>query len=175
VISVDGKGCFSVKDEISEMMINGNASPENRSTSTTITKSATGELLKIEGEHVDESVYRAEDLEVLVLPGKPVAPGSNWSFEIKENKETGAVAAKAAYTFVKEEKVEGLKTLKIKYHVKEAGAGGASTDGTIWVSKSDMLMVKQVTKWTNVPSAGAGAISGDLSSTLILPNKLNKS
>jgi hypothetical protein len=107
------------------------------------------------------------NLELFVLPEKEVNPNDSWTYEIKEDKKTNAVAAKATYTFVGDDKVGSTEAVKVKYVIKEAGDSGASTEGFVWVRKADGVMVKQTSKWVNVPVPGAGPISGEVTVTLI--------
>ncbi len=168
VVKVEANGDYSTKEDLSEMKLNGNDAPDGAGPAgSTTTLSAKGELIKIEGERVDESAYRNANLSLFVFTDKALNAGDSWSYDVKENKTTGAVAAKADYTFVGEDKVGAIEAYKIKYVNKETATGGASSEGFIWLRKSDNAMVKLTAKWTNVPIAGVGPISGDVTVTLV--------
>jgi hypothetical protein len=168
IVKVDAAGTFTVKEDLADMKVNGQEPPEGAGPSgSTMTFTNKGELVKLEGDHVDDSAYRTSNLELFVLPDKPVNPNDTWSYEFKENKTTGAVAGKATYTFIGDDKVGTVDVVKVKYLVKETGDSGASSEGFIWIRKADGAMVKLTSKWVNVPIAGAGPISGDVTVTLI--------
>jgi len=166
VIKIDASGNVTVKEDVSDAKLNGADAPEGSGPgATTVTSTAKGEVVKIEGDRVDENAYRMANLELFIAPDKPVNAGDTWSYDIKENKTTGAVNAKANYTFVGDEKIGDIDAVKVKIAVKESGDSGASTEGFIWLRKSDCVMVKMTSKWNNVP-IGPGGISGDVTVTL---------
>lgn len=168
VIKVEANGNVTIKEEVSDMKINGSDAPDGAGPGgTTATMSAKGELLKLDGDRVDESAFRMANLGLFILPDKAVNANDTWTYDIKEDKKTGAVAAKATYTFVGDDKVGTIDAVKVKYLIKEVGDSGASTEGAIWLRKSDNAMVKLTSKWVNVPITGAGPISGDVTETLI--------
>jgi len=167
-VKADPSGTYSIKEEMSEMKFNGQEAPEGQGPGdTTVSFSPMGEIVKIEGDRVDENLYRFSNLALFIQPDKPVNAGDTWNYEVKENKTTGVVPAKATYTFVGEEKVGSTDALKVKYLIKETGDGGASSDGTLWLNKSDFTLIKLSAKWVNAPITGAGTISGDISVVLI--------
>jgi len=107
-------------------------------------------------------------LDVFVIPDNAVKVGDSWTYEIKEDKKTGAAAAKASYSLVGEDKVGAIDSFKIKFSVKESGADAASSEGTMWLSKADSMLVKFSTKWVNAPVPGAPVpISGEMTVALI--------
>ncbi len=168
IIKVEDSGAFQVKEEVSEMKINGTAAPaDSAPPATTTTYSPRGVVIKIDGDHTDDSLMRAANLSVFVMPEKPVQAGDKWEYEFKEDKATGAVAAKATYSLLGDEKIGSIPSWRVKFTIKEADAAGGSTEGTVWLSKEDGSTVKLNAKWINVPMSGAGSISGELSQILI--------
>jgi len=168
IVKVEDSGVFQQKEEVSEMKINGNEAPAGSAPgATTTTFSTRGAVLKVDGDHVDDSLVRAANLGVFVMPEKPVQVGDKWEFDIKEDKATGAVAGTAKYSVLAEEKVGSIATVKVKFTIKELDTAGGSTDGTVWLSKTDGGVVKMTAKWVNVPMSGAGTISGELTEILI--------
>lgn len=123
-----------------------------------------GLVKTIEGNDAKPESYRMSNLELIYDPGKPLAVGDTWTYEIKANKETGAVAAKAEYKLLAEEKLGTHETLKIQAKVKETeGATPGQIDSTVWLDKADGSMVKSDMKWTNVPLPGSqGPITGTM-------------
>lgn len=167
-LKVDPAGTFSIKQETSDAKVNDMDIPGGGGGGpTTITLNMKGEIVKLEGDEVDESAYRMANLELFIVPEKVVNPNDTWTYDIKEDKKTGVMAAKATYTFIGDDKVGETEAVKVKYTIKEAGDSGASTEGMIWIRKSDCEMVKQTAKWTNVPIPKAGPMSGDITVTLI--------
>jgi hypothetical protein len=121
---------------------------------------ANGEVSKLLGDAAttNANAYRMANLGLTYFPDKAVNVGDTWSFDIKSNKETGAVAGKAEFKLVGEEKVANHDTYKIKTIVKETeGDTPASSDGNVWVDKVDGSMVKTEVKWVNAPFPGAPA------------------
>ncbi len=167
VVRVDANGGFAVKEELSDVKVNDMPPPDGVGRSdTTTTFSANGEILKIEGDRVDENSYRFGNLLTFYFPDKSLHDGDTWSFDIKANKDTGAVAAKADYTLVGLDKVGQTDAYKVKFSVKESNGVGASSDGTVWFSKSDLTMLKLTGNLTNAPVPGA-TISGELTVMLV--------
>jgi len=168
ILKVEPSGSYTVKEEVSETKMNGAVLPNNQSPQgNTTTYSAKGEITKIEGDGVDEGVYRFANIALVILPDKTVSPGDSWSFDIKEDKTKGVMAATAKYTLVGEDKVGAINALKVKFGVKEAAAGGGSSDGAVWINKVDGSLVKLTAKLINVPVQGGPTISGDMAVTLI--------
>jgi hypothetical protein len=117
-----------------------------------------GEVTKIDGDasSANANAYRMATLSMLIDPGKEQQVGDSWTFDVKANKDTGAVDAKAEYKLIGEEKVGKFDTLKIKVTIKElTGDTPASSDGFVWIDKTDGSEVKTEAKWTNAPVPGA--------------------
>ncbi len=169
VTKVEDSGNYAMEETQSAVKLNGQEAPEGAgSGSSTTTYNAKGEVLEIKGDKVEENTYRFANLAIFIVPDKELKAGDSWNYEIKADKKTGAVAAKATWTLVGEDKVGTTDCLKIKYSVKETGADGASSEGTLWITKADSSMVKLTAKWVNAPVPGAPTtISGDITLTLI--------
>ena len=121
---------------------------------------ADGSLKEIKGDEqtAGAASYRMTNLGVIIDSGKPLAVGDTWTVEIKADSKTGAVAAKAEYKVLAEEKVGDLDTIKVKATIKESeGAEPASSEGTYWVVKTDGTLAKAEVKWLNAPFPGAPA------------------
>src|SRR5262249_19692163 len=87
VVKVEASGNYSIKEETTDLKMNGMDVPEGSGPgSSTSTIGARGELVKMEGEHVDESAYRAANLEMFYVPDKPVSEGDSWTCDIKADK-----------------------------------------------------------------------------------------
>jgi hypothetical protein len=125
-----------------------------------ITYNSDGSLREIKGppETSGKEAYRMTNLEVLIDAGKPLNVGDSWSVDIKADDKTGAVAAKADYKIVAEEKIGDIDCVKVKATVKETGGvDPASSDLTYWISKADGSQVKVEGKLMNAPFPGAPA------------------
>jgi len=169
VVKAETGGNYSIEESQSDVKLNGQEAPEGAGTgSSTTTYTAKGEVVEIKGDRVEANTYRFANLALFIAPDKDLKPGDSWSYDIKENKTTGAVEAKATYTLVGEDKVGSTDALKVKYTIKEAGTDAASSDATVWLSKTDFTMLKLNAKWVNAPVPGAPTtISGDITLTLI--------
>jgi hypothetical protein len=169
IVKVGDDGGYVEESVSSDVTINGQEPPGGGAAVTTTTKySPKGEILEVKGENIDATAYRFANLSLFITPDTEVKAGDSWTYDIKEDNKTGAVAAKATFTLVGEDKVGGVDTLKIKFSIKETGTDGASSEGTAWLDKSDLSMVKVSAKWTNAPVPGAPVtISGDITITVI--------
>lgn len=169
IVSVDPSGKFSEEESTSEFKINGQDPPAGAGGgNTTTTYSAKGEVIEIKGDNVDANVYRFSNLSLFILPDKAVSAGDVWTYDVKPDPKLSGVAAKATYTFVGEDKVGSTDTLKVKYSIKETSSDGASSEGTVWIRKSDFTMVKLSGKLTNAPAPGAPvSLTGDITLMLI--------
>lgn len=159
ITKVEPNGNFHVEQKQSETKIMLGTEPlpggEEGQAHTTVIK-PNGEIAEILGKEVDGVAYRMENLNLFTDPGKPVAINDTWSKELKGDAKTGAVAVRADYKIVAEEKVGEYDTLKIRVTVKETeGAMPATSDNTIWLNRADWTLVKGEYKWTNAPVPGA--------------------
>lgn len=169
IVKVADDGGYTEESVSSDVTINGQEGPGGGGPMTTTTKfGPKGEILEIKADNVDATAYRFANLALFITPEKEVKAGDTWTYDIKEDNKTGTVASKATFTLVGEDKVGSTDTVKVKFTIKESGADGASSEGTAWLDKSDMSMVKVSAKWANAPVPGAPVtISGDITITLI--------
>jgi len=170
IVKVADDGGYVEESVSSDVTINGQEPPGGGAAAvTTTTKfSAKGEILEVKGENIDATAYRFANLSIFITPENEVKAGDSWTYEIKEDNKTGAVAAKATFTLVGEDKVGSVDAYKVKFSIKENGTDGAASEGTAWLDKSDLSLLKVTAKWTNAPVPGAPVtISGDITITLI--------
>jgi len=171
VTKVEADGSYAEESTTSDVKMNGQEPPEGAAgggQKTTTKFSAKGEVVEIKNEQVSAEAYRFANLAIFISPETDIKVGDSWSYEVKEDKKTGAAAAKATYTLTGEDKVGTVDALKLKFVIKETAADGASSEGTIWVSKADYTLLKTVAKWTNAPIPGAPVtINGEMTVTLI--------
>lgn len=116
-----------------------------------------GIISKINGDakQATSNAYRMANLSLLYLPDKAVNVGDAWTYDVKADKATGAVAAKGEFKLLGDEKVGTHDTWKIKATIKETeGDTPSSSDGTVWIDKADGSMVKNEVKWVNAPFPG---------------------
>jgi hypothetical protein len=160
VTKIEADGSYKVEQSQLEGKIDVGGQEQDLPTSgaTTTVYTKDGDVKEIAGDQTTPDTYRLANLGILRDPGKTLNVGDAWTYEIKADKKTGAVAAKADYKILAEEKVGSWDTLKIKATVKETeGTDPASSDGTVWISKADGSTVKMESKWTNAPFPGAPA------------------
>lgn len=125
-----------------------------------ITYKPNGQVVKMQGDLVDATSYRMENLGAFLDPGKPVSVGDTWSAEIKGDKALGTKGVKLEYFVLGEETVSGIATLKIKANAKETEGEPSlipSNEFTIWISKDDGSMVQIQEKWTNALFPGVSS------------------
>lgn len=161
VTKVEADGSYNLEQQQLEGTIDLNGQTQDMpagSGPSTMTYSKDGSLLKVEGGEATPDSFRMANLGVMHDPGHTVNVGDTWTYEIKADSKTGAVAAKAEFKLVGEEKVGTFDCLKISRVVKETeGTDPASSDGTVWISKEDGSSVKEEGKWMNAPFPGAPA------------------
>ena len=169
ITKVETNGNYSVEEKTSDVKLNGQEAPEGAGPGgSTTTYTPKGEVVEIKGDQVEANTYRFANLALFIVPDKELNAGDKWNYDVKEDKKTGAVAAKATYTFIGEDKVGGVDSLKISFSVKESGADAASSEGTLWMRKSDFVLIKLNAKWTNAPVPGAPtSITGDITLTIL--------
>lgn len=159
ITKVDTDGSYTQEETQVELkaVVAGQEQDVQSSGSSSMVYHPSGEVRKIEGSEGTPESYRMANLGIIYDPGKPVSVGDAWNYDVKANKDTGAVAAKAEFKLLGEEKVGTRDTLKIKALVKETGGDApATSDGTVWIDKTDGSLVKSEAKWTNAPFPGAG-------------------
>lgn len=160
VVKIEADGAYKVEQLQLEGKIDVNGTEQELPTSgaTTTVYTKEGDVKEISGDQTTPDTYRMANLGIVRDPGKTLNVGDTWTYEIKADKKTGAVAAKADYKVLAEEKVGAWDTLKIQVNVKETeGTEPAGNEGTVWLSKVDGSTVKLEQKWTNAPFPGAPA------------------
>ena len=121
-----------------------------------------GEVLEYLNEQ-GKSDLRPANLGVFRQPDKSVKVGESWVWEGKGDTKLGVVGVRGIYTVLGEETVGKVKCLKIKTAVNETeGVEPGAIEGTLWLDLSDWRIVKQVSKWTNVPMNGGTPASGTI-------------
>lgn len=114
--------------------------------------STNGSVVEQRGKGVTEKSYRVSNLSAFRRPDKPVAIGESYTVEIKSDKKTGVRAATATYKVEKEEKLKNDDTVVVTFTYKETEANdSAGAIGTAWLRKSDGLVLKMDSNWTNAP------------------------
>ncbi len=123
----------------------------------TYTYGPSNELLDLTGKDVEEqaktSFVSLDTLKSLRLPGKPVKVGDTWTVEIAPTDANAKVGAHLEYKLDGEEKLGTFDTLRIKLTGKLVSGGDATSEMTIWVSKTDFSMVKTEGTASKLPFA----------------------
>ncbi|AIE86175.1 hypothetical protein [Fimbriimonas ginsengisoli] len=159
-VAADGAYTLEQMQVDGKVTINGSTSDMPGGPPTSMIYKANGEVSKILGDKAQATggAYRMANLGLLVDPGKALAVGDAWTFDVKADKTLGTVAAKADFKLLGEEKIGTHDTLKVKATVKETeGDAPATSDGTMWIDKADGSMIKTEVKWTNAPFPGSPA------------------
>lgn len=120
-----------------------------------ITYTPTGEVVSVQGDFVNESVYRLANLMTVRLPKEPVVKGDKWERTVPKNVDTGVFDAKATYTYEDDEKIEDVDTMRVTFEYAEVAGDPARSDGKVWLDKRDGTIVKLETNWTSAPIPGA--------------------
>jgi hypothetical protein len=158
VTKVEADGSYKLEQQQLEGVVDLNGQeqemPSSGPTVTVYTKE--GEIKEISGAETTPDSYRLANLGLMRDPGKTLNVGDTWTHEIKADAKTGAVAAKAEYKVLAEEKVGDWDTVKVSQTIKETeGTDPASSTGTVWLLKEDGSTVKAESKWVNAPFPGA--------------------
>lgn len=119
---------------------------------TTAARKANGELVSLNGDRIDASSYRLDNLNAFHAPDSPVKVGDRWTFDVKGDSKTGAVAGKAEFELLGIERVGVYESAKIRWTYQETeGATPASSEGTVWIDVKDGSLVKSEGKLKNAP------------------------
>jgi hypothetical protein len=138
---------------------------------TRTVRGAAGELLDIEGTMVGPQSFRMEHLGSILPPTRNVRIGDSWTHEIRSDVRAGGIAARAEYTVLEEERLEGWDTLKIRATVREtSGDRPAAVESTIWIDRADGTMVRSESNWTNAPFPGTVVPAAATVTMMRLPN-----
>lgn len=109
-------------------------------------------VYKLSGEPVSQSTpdgqpgdLRMSNLDMLLLPAKPVSVGDTWSYD-----GTKPVPFHVDYKLVGDEKIGDWDCWKIEVKAKETQADGGAMESTVWIAKADGNKTKETAKLTNV-------------------------
>lgn len=169
VTKIDDKGNYSIEENTSDVKINGMDTPTGQPATTT-TYNPKGEIIDLKADVVSPAVRRLANMALFIMPEKDVRVGDTWSYDMKADAKNEIPSGTCKYSLLGEDKVNGIDALKIKFSIKETGTDPASSDGTVWLGKSDGALLKMSTKWSNVPVPGPSGdinITGDISLTLL--------
>ena len=115
-----------------------------------------GTLSELRGENASQTAYRMETLTSVKLPAFPLEKDKTWTWEVSPNSKVGIQKSTVDYKVLGEETVAGIATWKVSRSIKELeGDSPASCDGTVWISRVDGTLVKQVDVWMNAPVPNA--------------------
>jgi hypothetical protein len=119
---------------------------------TTAARKANGELVSLNGDRIDASSYRLDNLNAFHAPDNPVKVGDRWTFDSKGNTATGAVAGKAEFELLGIERVGPYEAAKVRWTYQETeGPTPATSEGTVWIDVKDGSLVKSEGKLKNAP------------------------
>jgi len=111
---------------------------------------------------------RVLELEEVAVPYKILTKGQTWSHDFTANGQIGTVAAHGEYAVEDEEERDNAPAFKISIKVKETqGASPASSEGTVWLRKSDGVCLGFELTLHNaavpgMPGLGDGPVSREL-------------
>ena len=164
VIKVDEDGSFLVQATPLENKVRmGGTEMVGQGLTVLTNYGPNGEIKEIRGDKADATGYRMANLTTFHAPTKAVAVGDLWTTEGKGDPKTGALAWKADYKVVGQEKVDAFDAWKMDVTVRETeGSEGGKAAGTVWVGADGVLVRSELT-WSNVTVPGAPAtVSGKL-------------
>jgi hypothetical protein len=170
VTKVEDNGNITSISTQSNMEIEFNGSPiEAPDSMTTNVVRPDGTTVEIRSENVSPAEYRIATIQTLKLPDFALAKDKTWTWDCPSDAKTGVVHAKGEYKVLGDEKIHDIDTWKISTKVTELeGDTPASSEATVWISKTDGTMVKLDAKGTNMPFPAAPApVSGTISIDLI--------
>ena len=122
-----------------------------------ITYLPNGDVVSVQGDLVNDSVYRLANLMAIRLPTAEVKKGDKWERVVAKNVDTGVFEAKATYTYADDEKVGDADTIRAEFEYVEVAGDPARSQGKVWLDKRDGTVVKLETNWTSAPIPGAPA------------------
>lgn len=157
VVKVEEDGSFKVSQAMTDGKLDVNGQEQEYSgPESTLVYAPTGEVKSMASETTSADVWRFANLNAVRLTTKTLNLNDTWTVVYPADPKTGAVAGKADYTLLGEEKIDDFDTFKVKTVVKETeGSEPASIEGTVWLDKNDGSLVKSDTKWMNVPFPGS--------------------
>lgn len=120
-----------------------------------ITYTPDGDVVTVQGDLVNDSVYRIANLMAVRLPKEPVKKGDKWERTVAKNVDTGVFDAKATYTYTADEKVGDIDTVLAEFEYSEVAGDPARSQGKVWLDKRDGTVVKLETNWSSAPIPGA--------------------
>ena len=111
-----------------------------------------GTTSHVSGANVGPQDYRLANLGTVTLPDFPLADGTKWAHVFPADSNNGGVEAKGQYAVLGSERLHNLDTWKIHFRTVElTGGAPARFDGTMWLSKTDALEVKEADTFKNIP------------------------
>ncbi len=113
---------------------------------------------------------RQQRMNAFIFPEKPIKIGDSWSQDFPADKELNLQSSKAKWTLVGSEQKLGYDTWKITnvWAEMDDTATGMSTMGTIWLRKSDGILVATEQKFENVSfQPGMPPMGGTAKMTLV--------
>lgn len=130
-----------------------------------------GELKLVEGDLVNESVYRVAALWSFPLPNKEVAPGETWTYDRKGDATKGLVDSQIKYKVEPAENFGEKPCTVLSYEMKELkGTEPAQSVGKLWIDQADGSIAKMEMKWTAAPIPGSpGPTSGTVTYERVSP------
>lgn len=153
-LNENGSYLAEVTDKTEKIKVEGEELEIGEESVHTATTLATGELELVEADDdpSEDGTYRFSNLTSLIYPKEEVNVGATWTHAFKEDSKKGTKDAEVTYKVESEEKLMGFDAVKVSLVGKEkAGSKPFSTAGTVWVRKSDGLMLKFEVEMKNLP------------------------
>lgn len=115
----------------------------------------TGEIKEIKQVSPQGADVRLARLGGLVVPDRELKPGESWSHDYPALPESGNIAGKANYKYLKTETLDGKAAAVIEVKYKESsGASPAEANGKAWIEIPTGEMLKLESEWKNAPLMG---------------------
>lgn len=138
-----------------QMFMNGEAldtggSETDMSQKVVVVAKKNGEIIKDTTPAEMGGGVRQQRMNAFVFPEKPIKVGDSWTKEFPADKELNLQSSKAKWTLVGSEEKLGYDTWKISNVWSEMDSPNAmSTMGTIWLRKSDGVLVATEQRFEN--------------------------
>ncbi len=112
-------------------------------------------------EGADPASYRLMNLETIKLPSAALAVGLGWSWKASADSAKGTLPVEAYYKVTEDGAYEGIPAWRIEFSSRELSPNAAieqtklaTMEGTIWLRKSDLLMLSVSDEGTYLPVPG---------------------
>lgn len=154
-VKADGSIVLEESSDNTSIDMGNGPEPAGQESTMVSTYDKTGKLIDIQSDMLDDATYRFSNLFLFNWPGKAVDKGDTWEVKAEANKSHSTPATSFKYTVEGFEDVKGVKTIKVKFDIKETeGDAPATSMGTMWIDIKTGWTMKSEGSMKNVPVTG---------------------